>query len=206
MQDTNRNETTPAPIGIGDIIRFGAYPQDAEGTAKTPIEWLVLTREDDRILVVSRFGLELLPFHKYDLPTRWEDSSIREWLNSEFPKAAFTPEEQARIPAVRMKAEQDLPPSVAPEHDMTDKIFLLSYAEASRFFPSAEERKCVPTNHLAKLMELDDPNETSWWWLRSTPADDARDAFSVDEYGVIREERVSTRLDAVRPALWIRLA
>ena len=195
----------PSLDEIGKTVFFGAYPQGKDGVQKTPIEWLVLEKEDDRILVVSRYGLDLLPFHKYDLPTRWEDSSIREWLNSEFPKAAFTPEEQARIPAVRMKAERGLPVSVAPERDITDKVFLLSYADASRFFSSDEERKCVPTDHLASLMELDDPNETCWWWLRSSSAGDDRDVFAVDEHGVIREERASNLLDAVRPALWINL-
>lgn len=195
----------PSLDEVGKTVFFGAYPQGKDGVRKTPIEWQVLDKRDDRILAVSRHGLDLLPYHKYDIPIRWENSFIREWLNSEFPKAAFTPEEQARIPAVKYAAERDVPPSVAPESDVADKVFLLSYSEAKRYFPSDEERTCVPTAYLAELMEYEDPNEASWWWLRSTSAEDGHDAFSVDEYGVIRVERVCARLDAVRPALWIRL-
>ena len=195
----------PSLDEVGKTVFFGAYPQGKDGVQKTPIEWLVLEKEDDRILVVSRRGLDLLPFHKEAIPTRWETSSVREWLNREFSNAAFTPEEQALIPTVRMKAEHGLPASDAPERDTTDKVFLLSYAEASCLFPSDEERKCVPTEYLASLMELDDANEASWWWLRSSSADDDQDVFAVDEHGTIREERASNLLDAVRPALWIRL-
>ena len=48
-------------IGIGDHIRFGQYMQDTGGFARAkPIIWRVLTKEENRILVISEYGLDTM--------------------------------------------------------------------------------------------------------------------------------------------------
>ena len=45
---------------VGDRLYFGAYEQDGEA-GKDPIEWRVLAKEEDRILVISEKGLAFRP-------------------------------------------------------------------------------------------------------------------------------------------------
>ena len=46
-------------------IPFGAYPQTADGTDSTPIEWIILDyREDEgRALLLSRYVLDAKPYN-----------------------------------------------------------------------------------------------------------------------------------------------
>ena len=61
--------TEGEPLGsIGDIITFGRYPQTASGIDSTPIEWIVLDRDGSRALLLSKYGLDMKPYH-----TKWVD-------------------------------------------------------------------------------------------------------------------------------------
>ena len=52
---------TPQP---GDYVTFGTYPQTASGTSSTPIEWLVLDVKGDQALLLSRYGLDAIPYNR----------------------------------------------------------------------------------------------------------------------------------------------
>ena len=44
---------------IGEILSFGAYEQDNNtSNGKEEIEWIVLDKKDDRMLVISRYALD----------------------------------------------------------------------------------------------------------------------------------------------------
>ena len=43
---------------IADYIQFGNYPQTLQGDIK-PIEWQILLIEDNKMLVISKYGLVL---------------------------------------------------------------------------------------------------------------------------------------------------
>lgn len=82
---------------IGDVVTFGCYPQTAKGNDNTPIEWLVLAREGHSALLLSRYGLDIQPFHRKKMSrVLWEKCSLRNWLNSELWKFAAA-SEQIRI-------------------------------------------------------------------------------------------------------------
>ena len=50
-----------------------------------PVEWRVLDKKDGEILLLSEYGLDILPFDDSGSGSIiWENSSIRNWLNNEF--------------------------------------------------------------------------------------------------------------------------
>ncbi len=52
---------------VGDYITFGRYPQTAKGNDNTPIEWLVLARDGQKALLISRYALDCQAYNsKYD--------------------------------------------------------------------------------------------------------------------------------------------
>ena len=83
----------------GDYVTFGRFEQDGdEWNGPEQIEWLVVKKEENRALLLSRYGLKGMgPGGK------WEDSEVREWMNGEFFESAFSEEEKALIPVTQVE-------------------------------------------------------------------------------------------------------
>lgn len=82
-----------------ETVLFGSYEQDGDAAnGKEPIEWLVLARDGDKALLLSKYALDhqsFMPFYEpVTEPFTWESCSLRQWLNSTFLNAAFSAEEQ----------------------------------------------------------------------------------------------------------------
>ena len=82
--------STPDPLSVFDSVSFGTYMDH-------PIEWIVLDRQDDRLLLLCKRALETLPYHDTEDPVTWESCSLRAWLNGAFLTSAFTTEDASRI-------------------------------------------------------------------------------------------------------------
>ena len=200
---------------VGDVVTFGSYEQDNDkNNGKEDIEWIVLAQEKNRLLVISRYGLDVKRFAEYR--ATWETSELREWLNNSFLQNAFDAYEQTMIPEVTVRAHKNPKYSTSPNpgNDTQDKIFVLSAKEADEYFASNEERACHATSYARYRGAYVLPdNENCQWWLR-TPGDfDAREC-SVNYFGGIELRGGSTwsglagsggveARNAVRPSLWI---
>ena len=82
---------------VGSVVTFGSYPQQAQGTDRTPIQWQVLDVQGDRALLLSCRGLDTRQYHTEKTETTWAACSLRAWLNGEFLNRAFSGREQAGI-------------------------------------------------------------------------------------------------------------
>ena len=215
--DQQEEVTAPAePVSYADLsgaqpgshILFGSYEQDNDLFASVrPIEWRVLERKDNRILVISEYGLEGEPYHKKRTSVTWETSSLRAWLNSEFLNTAFTPNERAMIPTVKTVNERNPKFGTDGGNDTEDKVFILSIAEAKNYFPTKGDRMCTPTAYtLAKGCYANKDSGRCWWWLRS-PGDDQGHVARMDIDGTLLYDGyfAARTTGAVRPALWIEL-
>ncbi len=193
---------------VGDTIVFGAYEQDNDLlNGKEEIEWIVLAKEEDRILVVSRYALDCRPYNTAFLPVTWETCALRGWLNGEFLNEAFRPEEQARIAPASVGADVNPEYAVDPGGVTEDRVFLLSMREAETYFPSDEARQCALTAY-AVAGKFRSNSGNCWWWLR-TPGCDTVYASGVAPNGTVSGYggRIYTDRDgsAVRPAIWITI-
>lgn len=198
---------------VGDIIVFGAYEQDNNtSNSKEDIEWLVLAKEDNKILVISDKALDCKPYNQSRDYVTWETCSLRNWLNNDFINAAFTAEERAMIPTVTVSADMNPEYNTNPGNATKDKVFLLSIVEAEKYFTSDEARKCVPTEYaISNGSSTSDSytkggKATCLWWLRS-PGFDQFIAAYVNYFGpVLRYGRsVGNVSNSVRPAMWITI-
>ena len=80
------------------ILTFGKYEQDNNpDNGPEEIEWIVLEEHDGNLLLLSRYGLDAVPYNDEGAETTWEESTLRSWMNSDFLETAFTPEEQSAI-------------------------------------------------------------------------------------------------------------
>ena len=203
---------------VGNIVCFGTYPQTADGTDKTPIEWQVLEvdAENSKALLISRYGLDAKPYNEALTGVSWATCTLRRWLNQAFLETAF------------MKTEQDIILMTVVDNGRSqgywstdggknteDRIFLLSYAEASRYFRVAREYENNITSRVsatayAKAQGVNssysnrtaDREEAGVWWLRS-PGNNRVSASCVIATGALRDANVSDLTVSVRPALWV---
>ena len=209
-EETTGRETQ-ATAEVGDYVVFGSYEQDGS-RADGPewIEWLVLAKEEDRILVISRYALVSRAYDASLTGCTWDRSPMRDFLNGSFLLTAFSEEEQARIPVVTVAADPNPSFDTDPGSDTQDRVFLLSVVETDRFFSSNEARKCLGTTtsvaqglYLNETYTLDGKN-TCYWWLRQ-PGRYMKTTACIDADGTIHPSGYLSDEDmvGVRPALWI---
>lgn len=200
-------------VSVGDKVRFGTYEQDNDiSNGKEDIEWRVLAKENNRILVISDKALDCQLYNvKYDVVT-WKTCTLRKWLNDDFFNSAFTDAEKMCIPTVTVSADKNPKYSTYSGKITKDKIFLLSTKEAEKYFVDDEERKCIPTDYaIAEGVYTSDNHTingvgTCYWWLRS-PGSIQSCATLVYADGVFSERGydVDRSCSAVRPAMWITI-
>ena len=184
----------------GDTIRLGYYDSK-------PLEWIVLKIEDDKMLVLSKYGLFSEDFeHRPFGENTWKDSNIRDYLNSEdLIWSLFTENEQAIILETELETDDNLFYGVDGGKSTSDKLFLLSIYDILENFDSVSDTKCTQPN-----------GKKCAWWLR-TPGDrDGKIAF-IDSDGTLNAEGVrryeyttpgtmqTYSVLTIRPAMWVAL-
>lgn len=190
------------------LVSFGYYEQNnntADG--KEIIEWLVLTREDNKALLVSKYALDCQQYHSSLTGITWEKCSLRSWLNSTFLSEAFTPDEQKQILTATVSADRNPSWNIDAGNSTQDKIFLLSIDEVNIYFSSDFERWYRPTEYaVSQMCYVDNNNGNCGWWLRS-PGIDQYFAAYVDTSGAVYHygNNVNRSGYAIRPAFWINL-
>ncbi len=192
---------------VGDYVVFGIYEQDNNtSNGKEDIEWLVLAREGDRVLVISKYALDYQQYNTSYRDVTWETCSLRKWLNGTFISNAFSSDEQNMIQSTTVTADKNPSYSTSPGSNTTDKVFLLSITEVNQYFSSDSARQCQGTAYCYAQGAYKGSNGNCWWWLRS-PGSDTRSAASVGNDGSVYEDGFFVYDDhlAVRPALWIDL-
>ena len=195
----------PSALQAGDILSFGSYEQD-EILGADPIEWLVLTVENGRALLLSRYALETKPYLDTWKDTSWEDSALRIWLNSTFFNNAFTSAEKASIMTVRNSNPNDPDHGTGGGNDTDDNVFLLSIDEVKKYLPNDVSRQCMPTYHAIQNGGWTNDSGYSIWWLRS-PGKGSKDAADVFDDGAVNTFGSNGFYDivTVRPAVWADL-
>lgn len=195
---------------VGEYISFGKYEQDNNASnGKEDIEWLVLAKEGDKVLVISRYALDCQKYNMSDTAVTWETCSLRKWLNETFFVNAFNTDEQNMIQSTTIKADKNPAFNTSPGNNTTDKVFLLSITEVNKYFGTDESKKCVPTDYT--ISQGADTFGSSvgccWWWLRSPGIVQNYAAFVYfDGSFASHGQYVSEKDFCVRPTIWIKIS
>ena len=120
-----------------DTIKFGSYPQsDASGNKKEPIEWIVIDRQENKSLILSKYILDCKCYNDIESPVTWESCTLRKWLNDDFLQQAFNYDEQQAIILTEVSNIDDINEiyySIGG-NNTNDKVFLLSKEEIKKYF------------------------------------------------------------------------
>ena len=191
-----------AKAEVGDIIPFGLFPENKSSDSK-PLQWRVLKKEGTRLLVITEYCIDKIPYHRDLLPIQWENCDLRWWFNVPFFQLTFTPEEQAMIPAVPVSNGPNPRYRTAGCADTADHVFALSLEEAGALF-AADEARLGYTTLYAQSRGYYFGGKINCWWLRGPGVSPEFAALvgnsgSLGTYGY----RVDQNEYAVRPAMWI---
>lgn len=191
---------------VGQRIEFGTYEQDSIWDDKTtrekdPIQWIVLEKQDDRILVVSSLILDI---HSYDESysdvVTWEKCSLRRWLNNTFINNAFNATERKLILEAEVPADKYPDCDTDPGNATTDHIFLLSASEYLQYFTYDGISRF---SDYADTMR-EDRGGYQTWWLR-TPGEDGQAKVFCDDGNMFDGSWYRNPDGGVRPAMWISI-
>lgn len=205
-----------------DSVKFGSYPQsDASGNTKEPIEWIVLDRQGDKVLLLSKYILDCKCYNNEREDVTWESCDLRRWLNNDFYYSAFSSSEQNKILTTNVINSDNIEYDTYGGNNTNDKVFCLSIDEVKQYFYQSNmhtdnKRLATRGTNYAKNVNNMGYNlyvmggSGSWYtgtsdfWLRSPGSGQYRAAY-VDNYGSLYENGndVVFRMCGVRPALWV---
>ena len=144
--EENKDVAVSNAYNIGDFIKLGKYEQDNDiANGREDIEWIIVDVQEDKVLAVSKYGIDTQLFHRTREAVTWETSDLRKWLNNDFYNSAFSNDQQNKIISTLVTADKHPINDESTGNDTADKIFLLSISEANRYFDSDEKRKCQAT-------------------------------------------------------------
>lgn len=198
-------KTSLSNFDIGDIVTLGSYEQDnISSNGKEDVEWIILDKNSDSILLISKYGLEVQQYHDDWEIITWEECALREWMNNTFLEEVFGEKEQKYIVPVTNNNPDNEEYGTLGGNDTLDRMFVLSYREAEEYFSDDSARRATITEYAdAQFQNLKD-TKTYYFWLRSSGDSGCRDVAVIDSNGKIDlDGRCITRYQIVRPAVWI---
>lgn len=197
---------------VGDVVIFGEYEQDNDlENGPEPLEWIVLDKEEDRVFLLTKYGVDAEPFDpRQNTKVTWEESHLRNWLNSVFLDAAFSPDHQALIPETLVINEDNAPFHIDAGNDTVDRVYLLSMQEAAEYFPVRTDNWTVATDYAKAQGAWSNWHENNreygncWWWTRS-PGNGQRFAVIVESDGNIKiqGDYIFRPYGSDRPVIWV---
>lgn len=176
---------TMADAEVGDGVIFGSYEQNGNtADGSEPLEWIVLEKQSDKLLLISRYCVDTLPYNTERADTEWAESSLHTFLNSDFCNQAFTAEELSEIIG-------------------ESKVTMLSAEEAVKYYEYDSWRMAEATKYaVSKGARIE--NGSCWWWLTDKGSIE-NSASYIHFDGTIRSAGFSVDYGAVavRPVIWV---
>jgi tetratricopeptide (TPR) repeat protein len=150
-------------------------------------KWIILDRIDDQVFLMKKEALKERPYHTASGIVTWENSSLRQWLNSTFISKTFSQSEQRYLLSVLVKNNDNATYGTDGGNDTQDLIYIMDIQEAEQYKTYFPEFK-------------------SSSWLRSPGNNQSSAAFlsasgSVMDYGYDTTSEEFT----VRPVLWFNI-
>lgn len=170
---------------FGDTVVFGIY--DIKGGNSrdrfAPIEWIVLERDVDSALLISKNCLFAEPYNGALEEVGWESCSLNAYLNGDFKALVFSEKEKKSL--------------------LSD-VEMLNITQIKKYFATAESRQAYATDYAKENGIQVADNGYSCWWSRSDAISSASiPVLSTGDFG--DSEYVSNDFVGVRPVIKVKI-
>ena len=197
--------TTPyAEYNVGDVVMCGRYEQDDDiDNGTEDIVWRIHAVEEDKVLLISAYTLEMVSYNLEGDDVTWENSYVRKWLNNDFLNMAFNEEEKKGILNSTVETCYSLDGTVNSGRETQDKLFLLSYEEVNKYFEPNRYGSFMLKYRISPYC-----SPGCEWWLRTPSESDWEGCMTYIRYDGLVGSCVWVTQDylTVRPAMWINIA
>ena len=187
-------------------VSMGAYNYFHKG-GKKEIIWDIISEEEGKTLLISKFGLDTKQFSMQRDKT-WADCSLRRWLNDDFFQGAFSDIEKAAIIETQVLPDQNAEFDTNAGEPCKDRVFVLSKSEIDKYNVSTNDMCCKPTEYAKSRGAF------TWgkygcclWWLR-TPGNKSNMISYINAAGGYTGEGCYAQRSevCVRPAMRVYLS
>ncbi|MBR5620524.1 MAG: Ig-like domain repeat protein [Clostridia bacterium] len=160
-------------------VWFGNYMQSS-ADSKEPVKWRVLENKDGKLFLFADQNLDVVRYNEERIGVTWADCTLRKWLNGyenhpyddTFIGNAFTAKELTAVADSEVENANNPEYNANGGNDTTDKVFLLSIAEATNTgygftadYDYTDTRKATNTQYAANGGHTGVGTDN--WWLRS---------------------------------------
>lgn len=205
----------------GDIVTFGTVYGEK-------VEWQVLETDGKKALLIPTEIIGYWPFNEQQVDTKWEDSTLRKWLNNDFLNSVFSESERAAILETTVTNEANPEYGTGGGAATTDKVFLFSISEAEKYSLTAVKFNFTEAQCAANAKQIADRSSewthswtyedvllnltsyvgfTDWCWLRTTGHTEINPCVTTIDYnGSLNywgEENAD--IGGLRPGIWVSL-
>ena len=215
-----KDESVYDELNAGDDYTFGKYYQNEMDNGEEDIDWIVLDKKDGKVLLLSKYALDCKPYNEGAAEATWETCSLREWLNDDFLKTAFSAKERSRIVSTSLENKPNSEYGNDGGNDTEDKVFILGEEEYDKYSGIEGVYICSPTLYAVSeggfVSDGSGANGaanrgSTLWWLRAPGGNQdmamsvCTDGLKEDGYPVdpLYDESYECPGVCVRPAIWI---
>lgn len=217
--------TTGSSTGNSYQDDNGFYTSTVYWFKYEPIKWRILEEKDGKAFLLCDIAIDSQEYYPSNSTSSFNHnggngyannyalSNIRKWLNETFYNTAFNDLQKELVQVTKVDnsvASTGYSSNQYACADTNDKVFLLSYKEATTYMTSSTARRMKSTDY-AKSQGCWQSTDSSykgncWWWLRSPSSSSSSIARNVGSDGDIDSDySVFNTFYGVVPALWIRL-
>ena len=185
-------QTSDLEVKKGDVVLFGTYEQDGDPeNGQEPIEWIVLKAENGKAMLISRYILDGHAFcSKEKDDVTWEESALREWLNTEFLNTAFTETDQRSIGRIGTDAV-----SLPAAEKYTGAWTIREFDEDTPIMFG------YPTRYAEKKVSVNEQTNAAWWWTRTKEEGTYNRIMCVNAWHDIKPFTEERETGGVRPLI-----
>ncbi len=208
---------------IGTSVIFGDYEQDGDySNGKEPLEWIVLDRDGDKALLLSKYGIETLLWDKDKTLESWEVDDLYWMMNRTIYEYAFSADERAALiktTPIENESMDDYPYGVLqyPGYTFlleTDTVLEGKAWDGTPYFRTEDSRITIPTAYAAQKGAWLDKNvrftEVAVPWIVTVTGTTDGDFSEVEFARVMPDGSISYEEEAIkeahiliRPAIWV---
>ncbi|MBQ7647042.1 MAG: hypothetical protein IJS94_07225 [Clostridia bacterium] len=178
------------PVYFG-MYYYSDYVKYDGGRARTQIRWDVISREGDRVYLISDEILECIPYREEstgnDINPVWKDSFIREWLNGDFCDISFTDEEKEYLLEMDITVKHS---GIGGSEKSTDKVVLPTSEQIEKLDKKYREGR-ITDYSVSRNLSWFPGNYRGVYWLLS-PASGYQGSY-VDVYGNAHKVQVGLK-------------
>ena len=178
---------------VGRCIGLGKYMQSAGCDQSETVEWMIICRDDNRVLLTTRYILTASAFSA-NQSGDYMSSKVRSYLNGPFLQECF---------------DGKLLQSLIPQENLEgDKVFLLSRDECDDYLLNGKwqykNRAAAKSWARAQGVAVTGSHHVGNYWLRDLSSSESG-ALAVRQDGSYSVIAANDATVGIRPAVWIDL-